>query len=90
MIIEFFIGLGLDVANWIGTLFEPIEIPAWATDALNGIAGFLTSIAGLGAWTPWAAIGAAVGLTLAVFGVMFGAKLVRAVASYLPFIGGAG
>lgn len=90
MIVEWLVSVGLGFAGWLATLFPPIDIPTWVTDPITVVYDFLDAASGLGIWFPWAVLSAVVGGLVTIWLVTFGAKLVRAVASYLPFFGGAG
>lgn len=92
MIPDAVVRLGVSLLGWIAGLFPPA--PDSLEDTLSeghGMwADLLTSFDGLGAWVDWAWVLTIVGLAVSIYLVMFVVKLLRAVASYLPFFGGAG
>lgn len=90
MITEWLMSLGVVISETIAGIFEPIEVPDWMIDSTANLVGFVNSASGLGVWVPWEALGLAAALLTVVFVVTFGAKLVRAIAAHIPFLGGAG
>lgn len=90
MIIEWIASVGSGIGAWIGTLFQPIVLPAWVTDPLAVIYDFLDSASGLGVWFPWQVLSWVVGGLVTIFSITFGAKLVREIVKHIPFVGGAG
>jgi hypothetical protein len=80
----------LGVWTWLGSLFPHVDLPSWFVDFGATVNGFFTQFAGLGAWAPWPLLGACAALSLLVWVVCIVVKGLRAVASYIPFFGGAG
>lgn len=90
MITEWFVSIGTSVAAWFATIFPTWDIPASMTNPGGVIAGIWANFNGLSPWVNWAVLTAVVVGVLGTYLVMFTIKLVRAIASYLPFFGGAG
>ncbi len=90
MITEFLITIGLSVVGWIGTLFQPFQLPSWLTSSGSGLYAFLNYASGLGAWLPLTALGTCITFLVVCFGSMLASKLILRLWSMLPFIGGGG
>lgn len=90
MITEWLATTGAAIGAWFASLFEPLELPEWAIDGADGIYEFLDSASGLGHWFAWETLSVVVGGLVVVFGVTFGAKLLREIAKHIPFVGGGG
>lgn len=88
MIVEWFLTLVEGIVDWIVPMMswggaEPEAV--W--DDLRGLA---SQFASMGVWVDWAAITIAVPLACGVWLACLVVKIARAVASYVPFVGGAG
>lgn len=90
MITNAFIDWACGFASWIGTLFPSWDIPASLAAPGTLVNQVMSSFVGLGAWVDWAVLGLVVGAVVGTYTVMFATKLVLRIASYLPFVGGAG
>lgn len=89
MITEWLISIGTSVAGWFGGLFPTDDPPSWFV-GLSSSFNSITSQFDAGSWVSWTIPVTVTGSVLAVWLTMFGIKAVRAIASYLPFFGGAG
>lgn len=90
MITQALLDLGRSVAGWLASLFPPWDVPSQVTSLpglLRTLAGYA---AGLGGWVDWGVLSACAGVAVATWVVCLGIKVFRAIASYLPFVGGAG
>jgi hypothetical protein len=90
VITEFLIGVGTSVGSWFASLWPSWTPPAFLTDLSTTVNGLLANLNGVGAWADWGFIFGVVAAVLLVWVFSAAVKLIRAVASYLPFIGGAG
>lgn len=90
MIVEWLLGLASTITQWFWSLWPDWTAPAFLTDVSSQINGVLSNLAGVGAWVDWPYVLAVVAAVLIAWGLGFGVKVIRAVASYLPFIGGSG
>lgn len=70
-------------------LFPPLPDPGPILGGVNGAVGTVFSYAaGFGAWVPWGAVAAALGVVVAMLAASAVIKLVRIVASFLTLGGG--
>lgn len=90
MIIEWLIAVAADVAIWMATLFPEWELPAWLLDPQGPMRIMLEGYNGLGVWFDWGVLGTCVVATVTAFVAGGGTKLLRSVATHLPFVGGSG
>lgn len=90
MITEVLVQLGLWVAALVGGAFPTWTPPEWFVNFGSTFNGFYAQFAGLGNWTNWTVIGAVLAAVVGTWVVCAAIKLLRAVASYIPFFGGAG
>lgn len=90
MIIEWLIGIGSVIAEWIANLFPDWVAPAELRnidDALNGI---LAMGNGVGAYVDWAYAGFIVGIPLSLWIIGMSVAGIRTLATHIPFFGGRG
>lgn len=87
---EFFIWLGITVADWFVSLLPewdvPPEILGFATTVNDFVAGF----SGLGVWAPWPLVIACAGIAVTAWVIGLTVKGIRALAAHIPLVGGAG
>lgn len=75
---------------WLAGLFPAVDIPAWFVGLDDQYNALMAPISGVGAWVDFNIMITCVTFALGVWLVCFIIKLLRAVASYIPFFGGAG
>ncbi|GAA2084158.1 hypothetical protein GCM10009840_21060 [Pseudolysinimonas kribbensis] len=90
MIVQWLIDVATGFAAWFASLFPVWEPPEWLVHLDDQVNPVLDNLAGVGAWVDWTFILAVVSAVLLCWGITLSIKVLRAVASYLPFIGGAG
>lgn len=90
MIVEWLMTVSAGFTEWVASLMPDWDPPGWMTDPLGPVVTGIGAGASMGAWVDWTAVGVIVGTTTLVFAIAFGIKLVRAILSYVPLIGGAG
>ena len=90
MIVEWLLALGADMSAWFAGLQADWTPPVFLTEFATNLNSLLADLNGVGVWADWAYILAIVGIVLATWGITFAIKIVRAIASYIPFFGGAG
>lgn len=90
MIIEWLYSVAAGFVGWVGDLMEPIELPSWLADGLDGISTFVTAASGLGAWFPWEVLALVVASMVAIYLVTLAGKAVLKLAAFFPLIGGSG
>lgn len=90
MITQFFLDLGASIVNWLASLFPPWQVPSQVTGLPGMLSQLLAGMGGLGGWIDWGVVSAAVGVAVSTWIVCLVIKTLRAIASYLPFVGGAG
>lgn len=90
MIIEWLLEISAGFLEWVGTLFPPIDLPDWVANPFFGLQEVVEAAAGWGVWVNVPLMAAAVGVTVAVYGVTATVKLVRALIAHVPVIGGNG
>lgn len=90
MITEWFLGLAATVTDWFWSLWPDWTPPAFLSGLGDQINAVLANVAGLGAWVDWVFVIPIAGAVFLVWGVGLAIKTARAVASYVPFFGGAG
>ena len=90
MITGWLIDLGANISAWAAGLFPVWDMPTELADPGSLVSQLMAGFVGLGVWVNWVVL---IGVVTAVAGtylVLFLAKLMRAVISYIPFFGGAG
>lgn len=90
MITEWFLNLSATFMGWFGGLFDGFELPDWLVnldDFWNKVAD---PIDGLAVWVPWTLVIGALVVCVSTYFVCLVIKYARAIASYIPFFGGAG
>lgn len=90
MITEAVVHVACLFAAWVATLFPSWQVPDWFSGLGTTINGVLANLNGVGVWVPWTVILSVVTAVLGTWVVCAGIKLMRAIASYIPFFGGAG
>jgi hypothetical protein len=77
-------------ASWIASLFPVWNVPPSMASPGSLVAQVMASFVGLGAWVDWVVFSAVITAVVGTYLVMFTVKLLLRIASYLPFVGGAG
>lgn len=90
MISEFFINLGIGFATWFVGLFPEWDVPAEVESFDSTVSGFIGPFANLSVWIPWALVLFCVVTAVGAWAIGWGVKSIRAIASHIPFLGGAG
>ncbi|MDI1338133.1 MAG: hypothetical protein PSU94_18280 [Lacunisphaera sp.] len=90
MILEWLLGIGVTIGDWFASLFPDVEVPPFLTGLDSMLNDLFAQLGGVSVWADWGFIFVVVGVVVVVWGIAFTIKIVRAIASYLPFIGGAG
>lgn len=90
MITEWFLQLTSTVVSWFWSLWPDFTVPDWIATLDDKANVVLDMVSGVAVWAPWGyLIGVAV-LCLGTYFVCMLLKYGRAIASYIPFFGGAG
>ncbi len=90
MITQAVMDFASNFATWLLSLYPTVTIPSWFTGMDSWVNQIFSAVNGTSPWIPWPlVIGAGVVVLTFYLGAL-GFKLVLRVASYLPFIGGAG
>lgn len=90
MISEWFLNLAAGFVQWLAGLFGEWTPPEQLTD-MAGSAGYLVGqFASLGVWVEWPVLIGCVAVSVGVWAVVVGIKLLRAVVAHIPAIGGSG
>lgn len=74
--------------TWILSSFPTVELPDWVADVTTFVSDTVTNALALGNWIPWPIIGLAFAFTWLAFGVAFGIRIARIVASFFTAGGG--
>jgi hypothetical protein len=90
VIVEWIVGLFTGIGSWVGSLFPDWTPPAFLTQLASQVNGLLANLNGVGVWVDWTYILVIVVAVLGTWVITLGVKTARALASYLPFFGGAG
>jgi len=90
MITEWLINVGATVATWFLSLIPSWQIPDFFTTLDSQINSLFAGASGFSVWVPWTVVVTAIGISLGSWVIGLSVKAIRAIASYLPFIGGAG
>lgn len=90
MIVEWFLGLVMTVAEWAAGLMPQIDLPPWLINVDETINGLLAPLTGMDAWIPWIILASGLTLALGTALVCFVIKVALRVASHIPLFGGAG
>lgn len=90
MISEFFLGIFGWIVTALADLMGPWTPPAELVEASTRVNDLLASMAGLGAWVNWPVLIGCVAVSVGVWAVVVGIKLVRAIVAHVPMVGGAG
>ncbi len=90
MIVEWLVGLGANISAWFASLFPDWTPPDFLVHLDTQVNGVLANLTGVGVWADWSYILVVVVGVLTVWVTAAIVKLARAVASYIPFFGGAG
>jgi hypothetical protein len=89
MITTFFIQTGTGFVGWVTSLWPAgWTVPSWATGVMTTFDAIFTNVANLGAWVPFGVLFAVVAAVIGVWGIGFGAKALRWLVSWVPFMGG--
>jgi hypothetical protein len=80
----------LGIATWFCTLFPAWDPPAWFVSLGSSLAGLVSGMSGLGGWIDWPIVSVIAAAAIGTWLVCLGIKALRAIASYIPFVGGAG
>lgn len=90
MIVELLMQMSGGYTSFIGSMFPPVDVPAWVSNPFFGLSQVVEAAAGWGVWVNIPIL-LTVAITLfATYGVTALVKLVRAVAAHIPLIGGNG
>lgn len=90
MITEWFISIGTTIATWFANLFPDWTPPAFLVNLGDTINSTVSNLSGVAVWVDWGTEMTIAGVVTAVWISTFGVKIVRALASYIPFVGGSG
>lgn len=90
MITEWIIAVGCNIGAWFSTLFDAFKLPASWADGLRSISNVTSGFDGMAVWVNFAVLAGVIVVVVAVYGVGFGIKGLRVVASHIPFVGGSG
>lgn len=88
MITEWFMSIGLSIAQWFLGLFGDDPAPDWLTGFSGFIADMFDRVSGLGAWFPFVIFGAAVAANFSLWIVLWSVKGIRWLWGLTPFSGG--
>ena len=88
MITEWFISIGMGIAEWAVGLFGTADPPAYLTSLTTWLGTIINGASGFGAWVPWpfALLVAGVSLTLWLAGFVI--KGIRWLIGLIPTMGG--
>lgn len=89
MITEFFIGIGVWIAEFILGLFD-FDLPDFFTEPPTVVQDLGGMVASLGVWVPWGVLSSAVFWVFALWVIFFLVKLVRQLVAHVPQVGGSG
>lgn len=90
MISEWFLTLASTVIAWLVGLLDGITIPDWLLTLDDSWNAVVAPLDGVAVWVPWALVIPITLLCVATYFVCLVIKYARAIASYIPFFGGAG
>jgi len=90
VISEFFVQLGAGFAAWVVGLFPDWDVPAEITGFDDTLNGFVANFGGVGVWAPWVLVITCAGISVAAWVIGLAVKSLRAAASHIPMVGGAG
>jgi len=90
MVTEWFAQVGVAIATFFVELLPAWSPPVELVQLDETVNGWLASLGGLSPWVPWPVVILSVVLAVGTWAAALSVKAIRAVASYLPFIGGAG
>lgn len=90
MIVTWLLGIGDNVSAWLAGMWPDWTPPDFLVHFDTTLNGILHNLDGVSVWADWPFMLVVVALVLGVWATTAGVKLVRAIASYLPFVGGAG
>lgn len=90
MITEWVVNIGIAIAEWWVSLIPDWDVPAELISLDDTVNGFFDQWSGLGVWAPWALLGICAGIAIGTWVLGVTVKAIRAIASYIPFFGGAG
>lgn len=90
MILEWLLGLGAGVSEWVASIMPPIELPEQLVNIDEAINSIFAYGNGLGAWVDWSLCAVVLLVPLAVWAVGLTVRAVRVLISHVPFFGGNG
>lgn len=90
MITDFILEMFFGFFDWFTSLFPPFEMPVWMSDLSININIALSWLADFEYWLDWKVILAVGTSILSVYGIVFYIRFIRAIATYIPTIGGGG
>jgi hypothetical protein len=90
VISEWFMNMAAGFVEWLASLFGEWEPPTQLTDMADSAGYLVGQFASLGVWVNWPVLIGCVAASVAVWTVVVGIKLLRAVVAHLPEWGGAG
>lgn len=90
MIVEWFMGVGVAIVEWMTGIFPVWEPPEQLLNADQMLNDLFASLDGFGPWVDWQYVGIVAGIPIAVWSIGLLIKLARAALAHLPWIGGKG
>lgn len=90
MVTDFILDMFFQFANWVLSLFPEWEIPPFMTSWRQYLIDALALFDGLGVWFDWTIIGVCLAAVSITYAVTILIRLIRAIVTYVPFIGGGG
>lgn len=91
MIVEFFTGLGVNIAIWLASFFPTDwEVPEFLLTFDQTVNGLLAMLTGVSVWVDWTVAITCVSVVMATWVIALGVKVVRALIAHVPQFGGAG
>lgn len=88
MIPEWFMGLGVGIAEWFLSLFGTGEPPEFLSQLSTWLGGLISAASGFGAWVPWAFALTVATIVVSLWLLGFVVKGVRWLIGLIPTMGG--
>lgn len=88
MVTDAIIGILTDLLLTVLDLLPVLTLPGWASSATSGVGSIMGIASSMGAWIPLTLTVTVAIAVLAAYGIAFGIKLARIVASFLTAGGG--
>lgn len=93
MIVEWFVAIGAGIAEFFAGLMpgpDEFVLPPELVGIDQTVSDFFDGFSGLGVWVPWVLLAGCISIAVTAWLLGIGIKVLRTIASHVPFFGGSG